>query len=105
VAVETLFHRALDRLRQVDVGAVRDLGLGQVDRQGAADEVRRVGGLRRQQHLAAGQPGPGIDHEVAHQPARVVEVEILDRADRAIGFPQLQAFEVGNAVEHRPLRQ
>jgi hypothetical protein len=54
----------------------------------------------RDQHLAARQPGSGIDHEVANHPGIVFEVEVLDVSDLAIGGTDLVVFEVFQVAQH-----
>src|SRR5580698_2578421 len=52
-----------------------DLAFSRVD---ALDRVRR------QQHMRAGPPIPGVDDEIAEVPGAVVDEDILDMADHAV---------------------
>ena len=75
-AVESLgikFGSALDRLaRKIDV----DIGIFPIDVSNP---------LRRYQDFLSGQPVAGINHHVANGPSIVVDDEVIDMADLAIG--------------------
>jgi hypothetical protein len=56
---------------------------------------------RRNQHLAPGQPAARVDHEVAHAPALVVEVQVLYRSDAAVaGHDGVAAQVLHDLVKH-----
>jgi hypothetical protein len=46
------------------------------------------------------QPPSGVDDDVADGPALVIEVEIVDGADRAVGRDDLEFLHVLHAANH-----
>ena len=87
---------AVDRAVRVDIGRVLDLILGKSDREFARDPVRMAQRLRGEQHAAPEQPG-GIDDQPARRPVRVVEQQIVHRAERTVGRAQPIALQLVEA--------
>ena len=70
---------------RVDRRAVLDLLPRQADLQHFLALVKKAEGIRGEQHLSARQPRARIGHQVAERPCFVIEIEVLDLADVAIG--------------------
>jgi hypothetical protein len=92
---------ARHRLVQIARGAVLDLLARQAGDDPAALGIDAADHGRRQQHPPAGQPGPGVDDEVADQRALVVEIDVAQRADLAVVGLNRKAPEVSEAAQHR----
>jgi hypothetical protein len=59
-----------------------------------------VDGDRRHEVPRPGNPAPRVDHQVAHVPVLVVEVEVVDRPDLAVLGVDRVALQVLDLVEH-----
>jgi hypothetical protein len=53
---------------------------------------------RRNQDLAAGEPATGMGDHIAHRPIFIVEIDISDVPDLAVGSPQFLSVTLLNAV-------
>ncbi len=52
------------------------------------------------EHPAAWQPMTGVDRHPANLPGLIVEQEVLDRADLAVGRLDLGAFKTTHSEQH-----
>jgi hypothetical protein len=94
------FMLARHRTMGVDARAGRDLAPGQRDVQRLAAAHGLAHRIGRDQHLAAGQPGAGVDHQVADRPGLVVEIGLQDMADLAVGGGDVRSGQLADAVQH-----
>jgi len=92
----------LGRYRQVlaDIGALLDLIDGERDRHHLVPGDRFLDDLGDQQHAAAGQPAAGVGHQIADRPVGIVEIEILDGPQLAVGGADGIAAKVVVFVKH-----
>ena len=89
---------------------LRNIGILHIDRQavdrGDVDDLRRLdfGAPRRagvvDQHFAADQPSPGIDHHLADTPGLVVEQDILDGSNVPVARVDGASLESGDGEHH-----
>jgi hypothetical protein len=42
-------------------------------------------GLSGNQHPTSGEPAAGVGHQIAHGPILIIEIEVLDVPDLAVG--------------------
>ena len=54
--------------------------------------------MRRNQHLATAQPSAGVGDQIANGPIFIVEVEVSDVPNLAVGGPQFLSVTLLNAV-------
>ena len=91
---------ARDGTVSVDVGAPLDLLTRERHDDPPPGRIDLAHRHRRDQHLASREPSARVHDEVTHGPVHVVEVAILDFADRAVRRRQMEAREVLHADEH-----
>jgi hypothetical protein len=84
----------------VHIGAVLDLLAGQRHVHALMAAQWLAHGIGRNQHLAAGQPGAGVDHQVADGPGAVIEEGPLHVADFAVVGNEGGTVEMADAVQH-----
>jgi len=77
-----------------------DLFPSQIEEQAVAVLMKVTEGMRRDQHQTPRQPGPCIGDNIADNPLLIVEIEILDAADFAIGHRQCLSVKLFDAKEH-----
>src|ERR1700730_1421736 len=98
VARDRLLLLPVHRLVALHRRAPLHLLLGEIDQDLVAGLAHREGG---DQHLTAGQPGAGVDHEIANGPAEVVEEEIGHASEVAVDGGDREALESAGWLEHR----
>src|SRR6185312_2013149 len=99
VAVQRVLVIARGRVRRVEFRAGLDGVSREIDMDAALGPVDRTDPLRRDQHLAAGEPVARIDDHVAHAPALLLDQEILDMADVAVAGADAMAGGIADAEE------
>src|ERR1700730_7753874 len=98
VARDRLLLLPVHRLVAPDWRAALHLLLGEIDQDLVPGLAHRK---RGDQDLTAGQPGAGVDHEIANGPAEVVEVEIGHTSEIAVDGGDREALESAGWLEHR----
>ena len=78
------FPLTRDGLVCVNLRAGLHLFASQIHRHAGFPRCRLADDMRREQHFAAGQPAPGVHHQVTDSPKLIVEEEIVNLADLAI---------------------
>jgi hypothetical protein len=81
----------------VDFRTVSDLFAGQVYRQRETVRQGWTNRVWRNQNFPAGEPLTRVDDIITDRPFVIVEVDVVDVADRSIGGNQGRAAEFSNA--------
>src|ERR1044071_5157114 len=96
-----LFVLARHGLVLINGRTLFDLLLVQVNEKHLSLRIKTTQRVRRNQHLAVGQPSTGVGDQIANGPGFVVEVEVSDVPNLAIGGPQFFSVTLLNAVQHQ----
>lgn len=100
-----LAHPALDLARDRRVHVQRQAALQALAVEGKPEAagfgVDPLDLLRCDQHGPMAQPAGGVDDQIADPRIPVVEEQIFDRADSAVGGDDGEATEILQAVRHR----
>ena len=68
----------------MSVSGLEDLLLGEVQREHVFVMPRRLNRVGDHEHLATGQPPPGVDDQIAQAPRLFVEIQVVNGADRPV---------------------
>src|SRR4029450_2893028 len=101
VVVEPLLVLAGQRRTRIELGGGFDVALREVNVDLGVLPAHFLDPLRRDQHAPAGQPVPRVDDDVADGPRLVVDQEVLDVAEVAVGGADVVAHHVAGAPDIR----
>ena len=78
--------------------AVFNLFPGQINEKHFPIRIKVTQGLNGDQHPTSREPSTGVGHQVAHRPTFIIEIEVLDVPDLAIGRAKLFSVSFLNAL-------
>ena len=96
--VKFFFVLARHRLVLVNRGTVFNLFSRQVDEEHFPFGIKMTQGLSGNQHPTSREPAPGVGHQIAHGPILIIEIEVLDVPDLAVGRAKLLSVSLLNAL-------
>src|SRR6266508_731337 len=99
VVVQKLFVLTTQRHARIELGSGLDVSLRQVHVDPGILPAHALDPFRRDQHLAARQPVPRVDDEVADGPRLVVDEKVFHVAEVAVGRLDVVAHHVARAAE------
>ena len=100
VARVVLFVLPRDRLFSVDVRAILDLLLGDSDVQLPSLPIYLANSDRRYQYFFALEPTAGFNHQITHDPSRIVHVNILYMPDCAVDGSNGVGMQIREGSQH-----
>ena len=79
-------------------GLLFDLLSSEVNEEHLSFRIKVTECMRRDEHQATGEPSTGVGDQIAHGPIFIVEVEVSDVPNLAVGGPQFLSVTLLNAV-------
>ena len=93
-----LFVLARHGLVLIDGRALFDLLPGEINEKHLSLRIKMAKRMRRNQHQATAEPSTSVSDHIAHGPIFIVEVEVSDVPNLAVGGPQFFSVTLLNAV-------